>query len=710
MFFKSLKKEILTFTLGLTVLTIIIAIAIGIFSTQSAGRDAEKATSIVLREQAKESLMQIAESAAKRQDIAFRRIADDTSTLAAYTKNLYENPAVFYNDAYWKFDDRVFRKNGRYVNDKADASTVYIPNFVAIDAEVKKNLELTSALDFIAPNILKNNPNITALYTTNTKGVARYFPNIILGSVVPPDFNTLEDIVYTQATPKENPDKKVVWSALYDDPAERGLMITATAPIYTKNGFAGIFAADVLLNDIIKSITTYSPIEGSYAFLVDKNGDTIAFPDKAYQDILGRFRHEGEVRTNLASSSPEFSVILKEMTSGEKGFGSVFKEGKELFIAYAPLEQTKFSMAVVVEEAVMLKAVGALHGEISNSIRHTITDRILPISLFLLFSTSILGFILVSQVLRPVRELTFGVQEIQKGNLEYQLTIDAHNEIGELAASFNRMSKNLKKSREELEKSNENLEKKVEERTRELTEANEHLRELDREKSEFVSIASHQLRTPLTAIGGYASMLLEGSYGKLSKKTEEVVGKIYQSSGRLVLIIEDFLDITKIEQGRMTYQFTTVDVKGLLESIIEEMAPRAREKNMELVFTFNGEEPFNATADFGKLHQVLSNLIDNAIKYSGVGKTFITLLKDSARGKIVVSVRDTGIGIPPETMKKLFQKFSRAENVKKIYTEGSGLGLYVAQEMMKAHHGRIWAESEGEGRGSTFFVELMAED
>lgn len=251
---------------------------------------------------------------------------------------------------------------------------------------------------------------------------------------------------------------------------------------------------------------------------------------------------------------------------------------------------------------------------------------------------------------------------------------------------------------------------KIEQIAKDLAEANERLRELDKEKSEFVSIASHQLRTPLTAISGYASMLLEGSYGKLSKKSEEAISRISQSSGRLALIIEDFLDITKIEQGRMTYVFTTVDMKSLLHGIVEELRPRAREKNMDIVLKILGEGASNATADFGKIRQVMSNLIDNAIKYSGVGNVDVTLSKDSTRGKLKISIHDTGIGISSQTMDKLFQKFSRAEGVKKIYTEGSGLGLYVAQKMVEAQHGRIWAESEGEGKGATFYVELMAED
>jgi signal transduction histidine kinase len=251
---------------------------------------------------------------------------------------------------------------------------------------------------------------------------------------------------------------------------------------------------------------------------------------------------------------------------------------------------------------------------------------------------------------------------------------------------------------------------KIEQIAKDLAEANEHLRELDREKSEFVSIASHQLRTPLTAISGYASMLLEGSYGKFSKKVEEAINRIYQSSGRLVLIIEDFLDISKIEQGRMTYQFATVDMKGLLKGLVEEMEPRALEKNMTIILKIDDHGSFNATADFGKIRQVMSNLIDNAIKYGTVGNIDVALSRDTTKGKIYVSVQDTGIGISPQSMAKLFQKFSRAEGVKKIYTEGSGLGLYVAQEMIKAHHGRIWVESEGEGKGSTFHIELLAED
>ncbi|MCI0563497.1 MAG: cache domain-containing protein, partial [Nitrososphaera sp.] len=321
MFFKSLKREILAVTLGLTIFISIITLALGVFTTQGAGSGAETATSNVLRGQAREILTQIAESAANQQDLVFEQTRNEASNLATYTRSMYENASV-YNGSYWRFDDRVYRENGRFLNRASDVSTIFIPSFVVLDATERKHIELTAHLDFIAPSILANNPNIVAIYTTDKKGFSRYFPNIVLGNIAPPNYNTLQDVVFTQATPENNPAKNVVWSPLYDDPAGRGLMITASAPIYTKSSFEGIIGIDVLLNNIIETITAYSPIEGSYAFLVDKNGETIAFPEQAYKDILGRDRHEGEVRTNLASStsSADFTAIFDEMTQGMEGF------------------------------------------------------------------------------------------------------------------------------------------------------------------------------------------------------------------------------------------------------------------------------------------------------------------------------------------------------------------------------------------------------
>ena len=250
----------------------------------------------------------------------------------------------------------------------------------------------------------------------------------------------------------------------------------------------------------------------------------------------------------------------------------------------------------------------------------------------------------------------------------------------------------------------------IEELATKLEAANLRLKELDQAKSDFISIASHQLRTPLTAIKGYSSMILEGSFGEISEKIRGAISKIFQSSQRLVLIISDFLDISRIEQGTMNYEFTLTNLDALVAGVVDEFKATVGqpENKKPLTISFDSEagKDFNIVVDRNKIRQVVTNLIDNAIKYTPKGFIKISLAKNAGRDAMMIKVQDSGIGITKETMSNLFKKFSRAKGYVSVYADGSGLGLYVAKEIINAHHGKIWAESEGKDRGSTFFVEL----
>ncbi len=241
----------------------------------------------------------------------------------------------------------------------------------------------------------------------------------------------------------------------------------------------------------------------------------------------------------------------------------------------------------------------------------------------------------------------------------------------------------------------------------ELASANEKLKELDKAKTEFVSIASHQLRAPLTAIKGYASLILEGSFGQFSDQIKKAVDIIFQSSQKLVTVIEDFLNITRIELGRMKYEMSDFDFKKLVEGVVGELRPSIEKKGLSLMFETAGGGDFTAHGDLGKLNQVVNNLIDNAGKYTKQGSITLMLSKatDPAH-KVRLAIKDTGVGIDAETMGRLFQKFTRANDAGKINITGTGLGLYVAKQIVEAHGGRLWAESDGVGKGSTFMVEL----
>ncbi len=248
---------------------------------------------------------------------------------------------------------------------------------------------------------------------------------------------------------------------------------------------------------------------------------------------------------------------------------------------------------------------------------------------------------------------------------------------------------------------------RIEALAKDLSVANERLKELDQLKSEFVSVASHQLRSPLAAIKGYASLILEGSFGKISPGATEAVQRILDSGKGMAFMVEDFLNVSRIEQGKMEYNFTDTDVEKMVQLIVEDFLPAVKSANLRISFTTDNRPPYRSHIDSGKMRQVITNLIDNAVKYTPKGAITVQLLKMPAE-RLRISVSDTGVGIDPATIPALFEKFSRAKDANRTNVSGSGLGLYVAKTIVQAHRGRIWAESKGKGFGSTFIVDLIS--
>jgi signal transduction histidine kinase len=257
---------------------------------------------------------------------------------------------------------------------------------------------------------------------------------------------------------------------------------------------------------------------------------------------------------------------------------------------------------------------------------------------------------------------------------------------------------------EETKKFNVKLIKEVEKATQDLKDANEELKKLDRAKSDFISIASHQLRTPLTVIKGYVSMMLEGSFGELNQKVDENLYKVYESNERLIHLVEDLLNISRIESGRLQFNFEETDLTAMAESVIEELSASAKKKKLYLHFTPPKTVLPKINLDAEKLRQVFMNLVDNAVKYTKRGGVTVTMEKVGE--KISCCVSDTGMGISADDLPNLFKRFSRGADTSLVHTEGTGLGLYVGKMMIEAHQGRIWAESAGVNRGSKFCFEL----
>lgn len=251
------------------------------------------------------------------------------------------------------------------------------------------------------------------------------------------------------------------------------------------------------------------------------------------------------------------------------------------------------------------------------------------------------------------------------------------------------------------------LEQEVRRATQELESANMQLKNLDKAKSEFLSIASHQLRTPLTALRGYVSMIKEGDFGEVPEQQKPVLDILDKSATRLIDLINSLLDISRIESGRLELNLESVDLAEMANELVRDLIPNAVTKKLGLEFHQPKEMPAHVVVDKQRIRQVMLNFIDNAIKYTEKGRVDVYVAQEG--DQVVFWVEDTGKGISKDDLARLFNKFTRVGGSSRFHTEGTGLGLYVARQIVKEHRGEVHVDSEGEGKGSTFAMNLPAE-
>ena len=237
----------------------------------------------------------------------------------------------------------------------------------------------------------------------------------------------------------------------------------------------------------------------------------------------------------------------------------------------------------------------------------------------------------------------------------------------------------------------------------ELSTANEKLRALDQARADFITIASHQLRTPPATIKWYISSILAADFGEVSQEIKKQLERVMATNNGQISLIDDMLNASRIERGKMEFMFEEVDLEEVTRVCYEGLKPLAEIKHLELLYIPPKFPIPKVWADREKIRQVINNFIDNAIKYTREG--WIKVKVTQVDGSVKVEVSDTGKGIDPALAPHLFEKYNRGKD-SVTHAQGLGLGLYVCKIVMNKHHGKVWAESPGEGKGSSFIFEI----
>jgi len=230
----------------------------------------------------------------------------------------------------------------------------------------------------------------------------------------------------------------------------------------------------------------------------------------------------------------------------------------------------------------------------------------------------------------------------------------------------------------------------------------------DRMKSEFVTLAAHQLRTPSSGVKWSLQILLDGDLGKLNEKQRKIIEEAYKTNDKMIRMVRDLLNVAQIEEGKYLSKIVLSNIEDIIQSIVDVYKKEIEKRKIKFEFKKPKEQLPKLMLDVEKIEIAIKNIFDNALKYTLPGGRVSIFLKRDEK-EIEVQIQDTGVGIPQEQQRKVFTKFFRGTNVIKIETEGTGLGLFMSKNIIEAHGGRIWFESN-ESKGSSFYFTIPVKE
>jgi signal transduction histidine kinase len=443
----------------------------------------------------------------------------------------------------------------------------------------------------------------------------------------------------------------------------------------------GVIVADVDLGSVVDAIRRAQIGTAGYAYAVDSRGQVIAHTTNISLVLADTNLGDlPQVRAALASAGMAHGVV----TNGRD------PQGTEVLSAFESVDPPGWR--VFVEEP-LSEAFASIQAAIWR------TAGLLVVFLLVAIATSVL---LARNLARPIEAIQVAAAKIGSGSLDQRIETSSRDELGALADEFNRMAARLQASYA-------GLEQQVEERTRELARALAELDEKTREleaashhKSEFLANMSHELRTPLNAISGFSQVLRKQLLGEINEKQAEYLDDVLASARHLLSLIDDVLDLAKVEAGQIELEIVPFSLREALERGVVIVRERALREDVRITLSSDPGVD-TVTGDERRIRQVLFNLLSNAVKFAPAGSS-VNVAAARVDGEVRVSVKDSGPGIADEDQVRIFEEFQQAAAGKE-QREGTGLGLALSRRLVELHGGHIWVDSEV-GKGSTFVFTL----
>lgn len=533
------------------------------------------------------------------------------------------------------------------------------------------------------------------------------------------DYDYRKEAWYINAT-----NQKSGWSQIYawDVDNAVAVSISNSQPIYDRNNnLIGAVGVDLLLLGISDFLRQLKLSPNSRVFIIERDGTIVAKSNK--EKFYKKLKNEVKRLKAVESSDSLIQATAKYLHSFN-GFNKLKQtkqfdfdlKGQRQFIQVTPWKDEEgldWLVVIAVPESDFM-------GQINSNTRTTIMLCIVA-----LVMATLLGIYTSRWIARPILKLNAASQTIASGQLDYQVEINRIRELGSLAQSFNKMAQQLRESFTALEKTNAELENRVEERTAELKQAKISADIANHAKSEFLASMSHELRTPLNGILGYAQILLRDKTA--SPKQKDGIDIIYQCGSHLLTLINDILDLSKIEAGKLELYPKDFHFASFITSVNEICRIRAEQKEIDFIYEARNKLPVALHGDEKRLRQVLLNLLGNAIKFTDKGCVTLKVgvvndLPDNTINninqapmqetsncskpiyRIRYQIEDTGIGMTPQQLEKIFLPFEQVGEKQRM-SEGTGLGLTISQRIVEMMGSQLQVESIA-NLGSTFWFEV----